>query len=295
MICVLALIVSGMLAIFSATHRRIAARAFDCVFRKVTLRPCDTGLDAELKGRITGPLLRANPRIGRHVLKRFEIYSWILVIITIASIGGVIHGGVNYYLYGNCNGLAGGFCVIDPLTGGTSGIGAACPLDHSASITPSAFLAQIPSFDAYSTGEGPRIVEFGCYVCEYSRKAEHDARLLRERDEARFTFLPVAIPGHAHSLETQTAAICAAQQGRFWEVHDHLMSEEVTEDTLATIARNLGTTYTECVESDGAREDRARIEELIAEGSIVGTPTFITGSQTLSGPQRLRILRRHLS
>jgi hypothetical protein len=297
MICVLALIVSGLLAVFSATHRRIAARAFDCVFRKVTLRPCDTGLDAELKGRITGPMLRANPRIGRHVLRYFELYSWILVLITLASIAGLVHGGVNYYLYGNCNGLAGGFCVIDPLTGGTSDIGAACPIDHGAPTTPEGFLITIPVFDAYSMGSGPRIVEFGCYVCEYSRKAEHDAQLLRDRNEARFTFLPVHIPGHAYSLETQTAAICAASVNRFWDVHTYLMSNEAGSYTLEELAHDLelGPSFVECTQNDGAREDREAIGALVTDGGIAGTPTFITASQTLAGPQRLRILRRHLS
>lgn len=294
MICVLALIVSGFLAIFSATHRRIAAMAFSCVFSKITLRPCDTGLDAELKGRITGPILRKSPKVGRHVLKHFELYSWILFILTIASIAGIIHGGVNYYVYGNCNGLAGGFCVIDPVAGATSDIHEACPFGFDVPQTPEEFLAIIPNFDAFSIGEGPRIVEFGCYVCEYTRRAERDASLLRERDDVRFTFIPVNIPNHALSGEIQKASLCAAEQDRFWDVHDILMSDEIDETTIDRLSDEFGEPFLECLEGDSTQQTADLIEDLIAQGSITGTPTFITQSQTLAGPQRLRILRRHI-
>ena len=296
MICVLALIVSGFLAIFSATHRRIARLAFDCVFRKVTLRPCDTGLDTELKGRITGPILRRSPRVGRHVLKHFELYSWILVLLTIFSIAGLVHGGVNYYVYGNCNGLAGGFCVIDPIAGGSSDIHEACPISFGEPQTPAQFLEDIPSFDEFSTGSGPRIVEFGCYVCEFTRRAERDAALLRESEDVRFTFVPVHIPGHDLSREVQTAALCAAEQDRFWDAHEFLMGFDIDGSTVERLGveLGLGEEYAECIASNATSDTAQIIDDLIAQGSIAGTPTFITQSQTLVGPQRLRILRRHV-
>ena len=296
MICVLALIVSGFLAIFSATHRRIARLAFDCVFRKVTLRPCDTGLDTELKGRITGPILRRSPRLGRHVLTHFEVYSWALVLLTVFSIAGIAHGGVNYYLYGNCNGLAGGFCAIDPIAGGASDIHAACPVTFGAPQTPSEFLEDIADFDALSKGSGPRIVEFGCYVCDYTRRAERDAALLRESTEARFTFLPVHIPGHSLSREVQTAALCAAEQDRFWDAHVFLMESDIDASTVERLGveLGLGAEYERCLTSGETNRTAMIIDDLIAQGSISGTPTFVTASQTLVGPQRLRILRRHL-
>jgi len=52
MICVVALIVFGILGIFSAKYRVIAKEAFDCVFRKITLRKCDSRLDSRLKSEI---------------------------------------------------------------------------------------------------------------------------------------------------------------------------------------------------------------------------------------------------
>ena len=48
-LCVIALIVFGILGIFSASHREYAKEAFNCVFRKATFRPCNTDFNKKLK------------------------------------------------------------------------------------------------------------------------------------------------------------------------------------------------------------------------------------------------------
>ena len=57
MFCLIALIIFSILGIFSATHRQLAKEALDCVFRRVTLRPCNTGFDKKVKGKVIGKLL----------------------------------------------------------------------------------------------------------------------------------------------------------------------------------------------------------------------------------------------
>ena len=104
MICLLALIVFGVLGIFSATHRKIAIEAFDCVFRRVTLRKCESGLDKRLKGQITGNLMRKSPRLAKGIYKHFETISWAFTIVLVASLVSTGIGGYNYLMYGNCNG-----------------------------------------------------------------------------------------------------------------------------------------------------------------------------------------------
>jgi hypothetical protein len=104
MICIIALIVFGILAIFSASYRPLAAEAFDCVFRRLTFRKCSTGLDKRLKAKISGKFMKNHPKTGKFLYKRFEIISWILIIILVLSIA---QSGVSIYnwtAYGNCNG-----------------------------------------------------------------------------------------------------------------------------------------------------------------------------------------------
>ncbi len=118
MICIIALVVFSVLAIFSASYRPLAGEAFDCVFRKVTFRKCRTNLDQRLKSQITGKLLTKSPLLARFVYKRFELLSGIFVILFIVSLAYSAYGGYNYARYGHCDGInAEGFCVYDALDG----------------------------------------------------------------------------------------------------------------------------------------------------------------------------------
>lgn len=112
MICLIALFVFGVLSIFSVSRRTIAKEAFDCVFRRITLRPCTTGLDKRLKSQITGRLMRRSPRVAGRVYKHFELISWFFTILLITSL--LFSGRGIYYLvrYGNCNGPQGGICIF---------------------------------------------------------------------------------------------------------------------------------------------------------------------------------------
>ena len=101
MICLIALVVFGIMGIFSMKYRVIAKEALDCVFRRVTLRKCETGLDRRLKSQITGNLMRKSPVLGRFTFRHFEVISWVFTIILLASI---VQSGIstyNFIAYGN--------------------------------------------------------------------------------------------------------------------------------------------------------------------------------------------------
>lgn len=53
MLCLAALVVFSILGIFSASYRPLAREAFNCVFRKMTLRSCNTGFDQKIKTKLT--------------------------------------------------------------------------------------------------------------------------------------------------------------------------------------------------------------------------------------------------
>ncbi len=104
MICFVALIVFGIMGVFSAYYRRLAKEAFECVFRTVTLRPCDTGFDKKMKAKITGKLSKKSPKLGRVVYKHFAVFSWIMVVITLVSMVLSAQAVYNIIVYNNCNG-----------------------------------------------------------------------------------------------------------------------------------------------------------------------------------------------
>jgi len=75
MICIGALIVFGILGIFSATHRAYAKEAFDCVFRRVTLRPCNTQFDKKMKAKVTAKIMKRSKPTARLVNHNFQTIS----------------------------------------------------------------------------------------------------------------------------------------------------------------------------------------------------------------------------
>jgi hypothetical protein len=118
MICLIALVVFGILGIFSATHRRIALEAFECVFKRIRLRPCDSGLDKRLKSQMIGKLMRRNPKLARFSYRHFETISWAFTILMIVSIIYFGLGIYNFAMYGNCNGKnSQETCIYNRLSG----------------------------------------------------------------------------------------------------------------------------------------------------------------------------------
>ena len=85
MICVVLLVVYVILSFFSVKYRQLAKEAFQCVSRRVRLKPCETDLDLRVKNQITGKLMNSHPRMARFVYNHFEAISWVITIIMIAS------------------------------------------------------------------------------------------------------------------------------------------------------------------------------------------------------------------
>jgi len=119
-ICLIALPVFAVLALFSAKYRPFAKEAFNCVFKRMTFRKCDTGFDKKLKAKITGKLMSKSPKTGAFVYKNFEAISWAFTIIMLVSLIYSAIGVYNLFVYNNCNGPE-GYCPI------TGSYGTSCP------------------------------------------------------------------------------------------------------------------------------------------------------------------------
>ncbi|VVB73523.1 Uncharacterised protein [uncultured archaeon] len=117
-LCIVALVVFAVLSIFSAKYRPLAAEAFDCVFRKMTLRKCETGLDQRIKGEIIGKLMMHNENAAGFVFKHFESISFAFTALFFASLLYSGYSVYNLFTLGTCD-PSGGNCVFSPLVNGT--------------------------------------------------------------------------------------------------------------------------------------------------------------------------------
>lgn len=275
MLCFVALAVFLFLSIFSAKYRPLARRAIDCVVKKATLRPCDTGLDEEIKAASLSWLMNRSPKAAGFVNRHFEAFSFAFTALFFISLFFALQGIYNFAIYGNCNGPEGGFCIYS-------------------GIQNPAFLKSPTTLQGIRAGNpnaNITVFEFGCYVCPYTDKAEQAVQqmLVKYNGSVQFVFKPFPTK-HNYSLEAAVAAECAGEEGKYWEYRAALFANQsyYTENGASAFkatAAKLGIAgFDSCYDS---KKFLSQIESTIQEGKdcgIYGTPTFFVNGKAFVGP-----------
>ena len=277
-ICIIAAVVFGILAIFSVKYRPLAKEAFSCVFRLVTFRPCESDFGERMKARTVAKTMKRFPRAAKMLNKHFEIFSWVLIILMIVSFLLFAVGVYNYVAYGNCNGPSSpDVCVFDVITGNV----------------PKPLIPVAPGVGPVTGSGSTIVVEFGCFTCPHTRNAQPVVKQLLDQKKIKLEVRLFPIAVHSHALEAADAAACAIEQDKFWEYHDLLFEKklsEFSEENLVSWAEGLGmngTLFTECISSGRGAAIVARDIDAGKEAGIYGTPTFFIGDQQLVGPRSL--------
>lgn len=279
-LCLIALPVFLFLSIFSAKYRPLARRALDCVARKVTLRPCETGLDEELKSAALSGLMELHGPTAGFVNRHFQLFSFAFAILFIASILITAQGLYYFVLYGNCNGPEGGFCIYNGLQN-------------------KAFLKAPGSLDGITAGNASAkvvVIEFGCYSCPYTKQAEEGVQQMLEKygDRVYFVFKPFPLNSHPYSMEAAIAASCANEQGKYWEYRAAIFENQHDVTTrgdaaILEMARELN--FTSSFDACFAQKKFASfIQQTQREGQecgIYGTPTFFVNGKPFVGPAEI--------
>jgi protein-disulfide isomerase len=142
------------------------------------------------------------------------------------------------------------------------------------------------------------LVEYGDFECPFCARAEPVIRELEKRfgDDLRLVFRhnPRAFD-HPHAHKAAEAAEAAADQGKFWEMHDLLFAHQsaLEEDDLVGYAKSLGLDTAKFMESlrSGAHRERVHLDELSGVRShVISTPTFfINGTKFADKPEIERL------
>jgi len=126
------------------------------------------------------------------------------------------------------------------------------------------------------------LVEYGDFECPFCARAEPVVRKLEEEfgQDLRFAFRhnPRAFD-HPHARQAAEAAEAAAQQGRFWEMHDMLFAHKnaLEFDDLVKYGGALGLDIERFAAELRTAAHRRRVEEDEASGvrsHVISTPTF---------------------
>jgi NhaA family Na+:H+ antiporter len=135
------------------------------------------------------------------------------------------------------------------------------------------------------------LVLYGDYLCPYCRRLRLILARLREALGERLAYVFRHFPNeksHPGATFAARASEAAANQGRFWEMHDRLYAQEppLGEAVIRGFAKELGLDMARFELDVASTEAQARVAEDLAEGAengVTGTPTFFVNGQRYDG------------
>lgn len=155
------------------------------------------------------------------------------------------------------------------------------------------------------------VVEFADFECpacgSFATLAEPDVRSrLVNAGVVRYRFVDYPLSMHRNTWSAHRAAWCAADQGKFWEMHDALFfnqdrwNGEATsrpDAVIADLARPLGVNMDQFNSCVAARkydpQIRANQDEAVRQ-QIRSTPTFIIGNKKIASAIPFDVFKAHV-
>lgn len=182
--------------------------------------------------------------------------------------------------------------------GGTGGGG------YAGGTTPGTGLGagryDIPNRPFRGTANAPvTIVEYSDFQCPFcSRAAATMKQLMAENPgKIKLIYMNFPLPFHQNAQKAAEAAECAADQERFWEMHDKLFENQnaLEVSNLKQYAADLGLDtqrFNTCLDSgQKAPVVQAQIGAGAAAG-VAGTPTFFINGKEVVGVQPIEVFRQ---
>jgi protein-disulfide isomerase len=136
------------------------------------------------------------------------------------------------------------------------------------------------------------IVEFSDFQCPYcGREYPVIERLMKEYDgKVRLVFRHYPLDFHPFAEKAAEAGACAQDQGKFWELHDKMFSNQakLAVDDLKGYAKSVGldaAKFDKCLDSG---EKKQLVEDDLKAGSaagVSGTPAFFINGLFVNGAQ----------
>jgi protein-disulfide isomerase len=165
--------------------------------------------------------------------------------------------------------------------------------------TPVRILLEAPRLEVAAEGPalGPKdaavtIVEFADYQCPACARALPTVKRLMQQyqGKVRFVFQDFPLQIHPDAPKAAEAAACAGEQGKFWEMHDTLFSNQqgLKPADLKRRAAALeleANRFDSCLDSGKRAADWKRQLEAGRNRGVSATPTFFINGRLLSGAQ----------
>jgi len=142
------------------------------------------------------------------------------------------------------------------------------------------------------------VVEFADFGCSYCEKFHRETlpvfdSLYIDRGKVFWKFVPFTMGTFPNSGHAAEASICAAQQGKFFPMHDVLYDRRREwaksgnpRGMMSTYAKQVGlnmSKFSGCMKGNEAKEQLAKNNVLAQSLFVRGTPTFFINGETVPG------------
>ena len=173
-----------------------------------------------------------------------------------------------------------------------------------------------PSAPAWGPADAPikvqEFIDYQCPACgNYNKKFEHDvieafAKTNKVRYEIKFfPFLETDIAGGRESRDPVQAALCALDQGKFWQMHNTIFENQYGENRggfskarLKEMAAKMGLNQAQfdtCL--DSGKHEQTALAGLSAarDAKVQRTPSFIINGKLFSGAMSVADFRKRFA
>ncbi len=164
---------------------------------------------------------------------------------------------------------------------------------------------------AYTEGDADapvHVIYFADYVCEDCARFSRQAGLPLKRgwlDTGRARLTVVDVAWHRGSLAASAAATCAADQGKYWEMHELLFTRQESWKRAIDIPAALQSyavelqldadTFARCTAKPSHQVRITAAEEMTKRYAVRGTPAFVVNGRLYYGSQEWRWLDQVLA
>ena len=152
------------------------------------------------------------------------------------------------------------------------------------------------------------IVEFTDFQCPFCRRYDEETlpQIKKEYiDTGKVRYMLKHFPLtqiHPQAVPAAIASECAGEQGKFWEMHDKLFSQQDqwsgkddANSTFKTFAKDLGLdekAFDECITAERYKDKVMDNQKEGMAAGVQGTPAFFVNGQFISGAQPFQVFQQ---
>jgi protein-disulfide isomerase len=143
------------------------------------------------------------------------------------------------------------------------------------------------------------VVEFSDFQCPFCGRVVGTMKQVEKEygDQVKVVFKHLPLAMHQNAPQAHAAAQAAANQGKFWEMHDLIFSNqrEMNTDKYIAYAKQLGLDVDQFKKDMSSPEVKKKIDADVAEAQrlgVTGTPGFFINGKFTSGAKPFSEFKR---